>query len=273
MLTYAKLKNKPRVFKSLIGISLSEFEELLPSFEQAWQDDIYRNYVTRNGRKRNHGGGRKAQLQDSRDKLLFILFYFRQYPTQEVQGFLFGIGQPQANEWVHRLTKILNQALGEEHQLPERNPRNLEQVLAEFADCPMIIEIKEIPAAAPLAEVVRRHGAQGRALFGSFLGGALKPFRAREFARAASRTESAIFWLASRMGIGAGSRAFEAFTVPVKHREVTVVDRRFVLAALRQGKPVHVWTVDDRAEAERLRSLGVEGIITNYPARMRGLCA
>ena len=58
----------------------------------------------------------------------------RQYPTQEVQGFLFGIGQPQANDWVHRLTKILNQALGEEQQLPERNPRKLEQVLAECAE-------------------------------------------------------------------------------------------------------------------------------------------
>ncbi|WP_225913759.1 helix-turn-helix domain-containing protein [Leptolyngbya ohadii] len=40
-------------------------------------------------------------MQDSRDKLLFILVYFRLYPTQEVQGFLFGIGQPQAHEWVH----------------------------------------------------------------------------------------------------------------------------------------------------------------------------
>ena len=53
MLTYAKLKNKPRFFKSLIGISWSEFEGLGPSFEQAWQDDIYRHYVTRDGRKRN----------------------------------------------------------------------------------------------------------------------------------------------------------------------------------------------------------------------------
>ena len=149
MLTYAKLKNKPRVFKSLIGISLSEFEELLPSFEKAWQDEIYRNYVTRKGRKRNYGGGRKAQLQDSRDKLLFILFYFRQYPTQEVQGFLFGIGQPQANDWVHRLTKILNQALGEEQQLPERNPRKLEQVLAECADLEFIIDGTERPINRP----------------------------------------------------------------------------------------------------------------------------
>ena len=31
MLSYAKLKSKPRVFRSLTGITLSEFEELLLS--------------------------------------------------------------------------------------------------------------------------------------------------------------------------------------------------------------------------------------------------
>ena len=44
------------------------------------------------------------------------------------------MGQPQANEWVHRLTKkILNQAFGEEQHLPEQNPRKLEEVLAACA--------------------------------------------------------------------------------------------------------------------------------------------
>ncbi len=61
---------------------------------------------------------------------MFILFYFRQYPTQEVQGFLFGLGQAQANQWVHRLSTVLNQALGEEQHLPERKPGQLEEVLA-----------------------------------------------------------------------------------------------------------------------------------------------
>jgi hypothetical protein len=54
------------------------------------------------------------------DKLVFILFYFKYYPTQEVLGFLFGIGQSQANEWIHRLTPLLNAALGYEQQLPAR---------------------------------------------------------------------------------------------------------------------------------------------------------
>jgi len=140
MLSYAKLQNKPRIFRSLSGLDLPEFEKLLTNFEQAWQDYIYNEYIIRDGRKRQYGGGRKAELKDSRDKLLFILFYFRQYPTQEVQGFLFGIGQPQTNEWVHRLTGVLNQALGYEQQLPERNPRKLKEVLATCPELEFVID-------------------------------------------------------------------------------------------------------------------------------------
>jgi hypothetical protein len=149
MLSYEKLKNKPRIFRSLTGLSLSEFEKLLPSFEQAWQEYIYREYINRDDRKRQYGGGRKAELKDSRDKLLFILLYFRQYPTQEVQGFLFGIGQAQSNEWIHRLTGVLNQALGYEQQLPERNPRKLKEVLESCPGLEFVIDGTERPINRP----------------------------------------------------------------------------------------------------------------------------
>ena len=54
------------------------------------------------------GAGRKAHLSVLEDKLLFILVYFRLYPTQAVQRFLFGMSQAQANEWIHRLSRVLN---------------------------------------------------------------------------------------------------------------------------------------------------------------------
>ncbi len=113
---------------------------MLPKFEQAWQEYLADEYIYRDGRKRSYGGGRKAELINSGDKLLFILFYFRHYPTQEVQGFLFGIGQAQANVWVHRLTSVLNQALGYEQHLPERNPHKLEQVLAACPELEFVID-------------------------------------------------------------------------------------------------------------------------------------
>jgi hypothetical protein len=48
--------------------------------------------------------------------------------------------QPQANEWVHRLTEVLNQALGEEQQLPERNPGKLAEVLFACPELEFIID-------------------------------------------------------------------------------------------------------------------------------------
>ena len=131
---YATLKNKPRTLRSLTGFNPSEFEALLPSFGVAWERFVSETFK-REGRKRSYGAGRKAHLKGLDDKLLFILVYFRIYPTQAVHGYLFGMSQGQANEWIHRLSGVLNEALGEEQQLPERRPANLETVLS---NCPSL---------------------------------------------------------------------------------------------------------------------------------------
>jgi glycerophosphoryl diester phosphodiesterase len=147
----------------------------------------------------------------------------------------------------------------------------VEQVLESFAQVPLIIEVKEVPAARPLADVIRRHGAVGRVLVGSFLHPALHCFNELEMSRCASQRESAIFWIGSRLRLALGTRPYRALSVPVKHRGTNVVDEAFVKTATRKGIPVHVWTVDDRTEAQRLRELGIAGIITNWPDRMTGL--
>jgi len=64
--------------------------------------------------------------------LLFILIYFKTYPLQEVQGTLFGMSQGQANDWIQRLTPILQATLKEQALLPEQEPANLEQVLGQY---------------------------------------------------------------------------------------------------------------------------------------------
>jgi DDE superfamily endonuclease/Helix-turn-helix of DDE superfamily endonuclease len=148
MLSYVQVQQKPRILNSLIGLNPDEFEALLPSFESAWQDYLQQQFIAP-PRHRRYGGGRKPHLQATADKLLFILFYFRQYPTQAVQGFLFGIGQPQAHEWVHRLTKVLNAALGYEKQLPERKPHRLAAVLRDCPGLEFIIDGTERPLNRP----------------------------------------------------------------------------------------------------------------------------
>ena len=146
MINHAKISRHRRIFKTLTGLSTEGFKQILPSFEEAWEADLDRRDA---GRLRLRGGGRKGGLRGSADRLVFILVYFRLYPIQAVQGLLFGMSQPQANEWVHRLTPFLNTALGHQQQLPARQPRDLETVLGACEGLEFIIDGVERPIQPP----------------------------------------------------------------------------------------------------------------------------
>lgn len=131
MLTYRELKKNATRFLSMTGQTVEEFEAILPSFIQAWDEDIEKREQSKT-RKRRAGGGRKPALKSAEERLLFILIYFKLYPLQEAQGAFFGISQSQANEWIQRLTPILKSTLGKEKVLPERDPSSLPEILSEY---------------------------------------------------------------------------------------------------------------------------------------------
>lgn len=56
-----------------------------------------------------------------------------------------------------------------------------------------------------------------------------------------------------------------ALQVPPSHGEVEVVTAASVAAAHRVGLEVHVWTINDAAEVERLLALGVDGVMSDLP--------
>ncbi len=84
------LKNK-RLTLALTGLTPQEFLNLLSPFAQTWQDLKQEDYQkNRKQRKRKLSGGRKGSLREMEDKLLFILFYYKCYPTYGVLSFLYG---------------------------------------------------------------------------------------------------------------------------------------------------------------------------------------
>jgi hypothetical protein len=97
MIRHDKIAKHPRLFKTLTGLSTEGFRQLLPAFERAWEAELDRRDAGQRQRRRR-GGGRKGCLAGTADKRVFVLVYFRLYPIQAVQGLLFGMGQPQAND-------------------------------------------------------------------------------------------------------------------------------------------------------------------------------
>lgn len=144
-----------RLLRALTSLDKAEFERLVTAFEIRWEARRRRRNHAGERRQRAPGAGNQGRLPSAAHKLLFILFYFKCYPLQEVMGLLFGFSQPQACEWVRRLTPLLNAALGHEKQLPARRPADLQAVLQE---CPELRELLIDGTERPL----RRPGDKGR---------------------------------------------------------------------------------------------------------------
>jgi len=135
MITYTALSKRPKVFDRMVGVRLEEFELLHDKFVSSWKRFVYEEFVKDKKRKRAFGGGNQPRLKTTQDKLLFILMYTRLYPLQLVIGMWFDIDESVANRWVHRLTPLLDEALGYEHVLPKRaRGRSLEEIISEFPD-------------------------------------------------------------------------------------------------------------------------------------------
>src|SRR5215210_7304978 len=155
-----RILGNERLLRAVTSLSRAEFDRLLSAFEALWEKKRRRRNYAGERRQRAAGAGNTGRLPSVAHKLLFILFYFKCYPLQEVLALLFGFSQPQACEWVGLLTPLLNLALGHEKQLPARRPADLEGVLRE---CPKLRELLIDGTERPIRRP-RDKGAQKRAL-------------------------------------------------------------------------------------------------------------
>jgi glycerophosphoryl diester phosphodiesterase len=131
----------------------------------------------------------------------------------------------------------------------------LDELLGSYPNLRVNIDVKTPSAVRPLVEAVRRAGAVDRICIGSFGERLCTSLSPREV-------------LALRLGALRRTAAGCA-QVPPGLLRIRVVDRRLIATAHRLDLAVHVWTVDDPAEMNRLLDLGVDGIMSDDAPALR----
>ncbi|SEL69212.1 glycerophosphoryl diester phosphodiesterase [Blastococcus sp. DSM 46786] len=152
----------------------------------------------------------------------------------------------------------------------------LEDLLGAWPDVRFNLDIKAAGVLAPLVRLVRRMQVLDRICLGSFSDARIAAAR-RLFGPAVCTSLGprgvAALRLSSYSPRAAGLVRISAgcAQVPLQLGGRALVDERFLAAAHARGLQVHVWTVDDPVEAEAMLDLGVDGIMTDRPAMLRGL--
>ncbi len=146
----------------------------------------------------------------------------------------------------------------------------LEEVLREFPDVPMTIEIKQAdpPIVDAFGEMLQRFDREQNTIVASFHPEVMREFRERfpDFATSGVEPEIRAFYVMKTAFSGWLYRPkMEAFQVPETSGNLKVITPRFVRAAQRRGINVQVWTVNDREAMLRVLETGVDGIITDRP--------
>ena len=136
----------------------------------------------------------------------------------------------------------------------------LVDLLEEFPDARLNIDAKSEASVEPLMATLKRTNSLDRVCIGSFSHKRLTRVRAG-LGDAVCTSASPIEvtrWLS-----GSVPAEPHCFQVPVRQAAIPVVTERSVARAQRAGRSVHVWTIDDPVEMQRLIDLGVDGIMTD----------
>jgi IS5 family transposase len=148
MITYEKLSQKPQVTKSLIGMSLNEFDTFYDEFESAHEERLGTFQKTRRGQKKRQrgiGAGRKYKY-DLRDRLLMTLFWLKAYTTYELLGFFYDLDKTNIEDNLLLILGTLESMATFEFEHPTTDRKKLhsvEEVMDAFPDVRLVIDAKE----------------------------------------------------------------------------------------------------------------------------------
>jgi hypothetical protein len=106
--------NRPALFFRLSGIRIADFDKLVKKTYPIWLKNEQQR-LSRKGRKRAIGAGRRYCL-DFQSQLLMCLIYYRTYTSHVFLGLVFNVSSPT----VCRVNRAMTRLLAEHFSMPER---------------------------------------------------------------------------------------------------------------------------------------------------------
>lgn len=134
---YNYISKNPHLFPAVIGITEKQFYKLLKHFKKELANYEYESAYSKN-RIRSIGGGRKSKLSTPEEKLLFILFYYKVYPTYRLAEIFFEMDHTNIYRWKVKLENTLQRCISFELELRTVQARTVNDVIEV---CPQLSEI------------------------------------------------------------------------------------------------------------------------------------
>lgn len=148
-----------------------------------------------------------------------------------------------------------------------------QEILDSFPSMTFNVEPKQVEPSVtkPLCEMIRARKMTDKVIVGSFRQAAIDEFRQEcpEVATAGTPSEVSEFLAFYKVGLGKSySPPMQVLQIPEKIGSLQVVSKDFVETARKLNLKVHVWTINETEDMQRLLDMNVDGIMTDYPDRL-----
>jgi len=143
---YERLQRYPTVFKSMTGLRVAQFDEVVTDILPRFRAAEYTRH-DRPDRKRAVGGGPSFDL-DPRNQILLTVIWLRLYPIHEVLAYLFGVSDTTVGRAIARVLPLLEASGKDSMRMPDpgkKRRRSLDALLTDTPELVVVIDTFEQP--------------------------------------------------------------------------------------------------------------------------------
>lgn len=102
------IKNEAKL-QRLFGLNFKQLGLLEKRIKPIW-NRAEKQRLDRSNRQRAIGGGRPYTLRTIKGKIIAVLIYYKQYPTQELLGYMLGVDQSTISRLLNKMLPLIEEA-------------------------------------------------------------------------------------------------------------------------------------------------------------------